>query len=189
MVRAVRDCRSCASCAYSATKALPAQRRSRSSSPRVLAASPAVAQPAPSPSIVKAEPVDEAEVLSPIQHLSVDKGKAKEDVDAEGDVKMKDYSLSLVDNITDTEQSCRRRSRSPPTGPRHYLKTLTGPAAILSGPPTHPSLSFKYDWARRHAPTTPINDRDAFQIHSPQLPPIPQHKTRIAIHPDLVAEV
>jgi hypothetical protein len=113
------------------------------------------------------------------------------------DVKIRDDSPSPPIHPRSTPASARlhRRSRSPPRGPRNYLKTPTAPASFY-----HFNAATK-DWPRRNntmseGPATPVEAEPKPVIEpGPPMPPavtlpvIPVYQTKPSLTPELDAEV
>ncbi|THH20364.1 hypothetical protein EW146_g988 [Bondarzewia mesenterica] len=155
--------------------ASPARPRSRSRSP-----APPTPSPLPSPPSPVLVIQEQHNKPTPTPASSRDKGKAKEEHDGDGDIKMKvEPPRSPPRNPKELERALRRRSRSPPTGPRHHLKTLTGHAteAPLPSHNLHEAgKSHGFRWTPNTGAQTRM-DVDSPKVETPQsqlvLPPIP----------------
>lgn len=148
--------------------------------------------------------------MLPLEDPREDKGKLKEEPqnDAEGDVKMRDPSPSPPKHPRYRGSAPmrggmygRRTSRSPPRGPRNYIRTPTGPNTPASFHPTVPRGS------RRPYPVMVASTSASITVplapapaEAPPIPPpevqptipfpvIPAYKARPSLTPDVDIEV
>lgn len=150
--------------------------------------SPLHARPS-SPTIVQEEvhleqqiPMEQREEELPSWlNTSRDKGKSKEEPETTEDIEMRaEIPHSPASNPRELEQVPRRRSRSPPTGPRHYLNIPTGPAFAQHISPVNsnesvqsPQLNSLATWTQTRMDVDPSPKAEASQsqvTHPPYEP-------------------
>lgn len=163
--------------------------------------SPLYARPS-SPTIVQEEvhleqqiPMEQREEELPSWlNTSRDKGKSKEEPETTEDIEMRaEIPHSPASNPRELEQVPRRRSRSPPTGPRHYLNIPTGPAFAQHISPVNsnesvqsPQLNSLATWTQTRMDVDPSPKAEASQsqvTHPPYEPkpyPAKQFEPEIA---------